>query len=111
MTSLRIEFHRDQQGVSKAVWSGDDASGQLLAQFFESDLAADAAYRERLEVEAEKHRLGHAAAWKTSGNSFAVTMQDKKVSLRPLFGADQHRSHTVEIEDFLHLLHRWRDLR
>jgi hypothetical protein len=110
VTSLPLEFHRDKQGAFKAVWSGEDASGHLLAQFFEAELGADAAYYQRLESEAENHRHGHAATWRTSGNSFGVTMKDKKVSLSPLFGKDQNHTYTLDVSDFLTLLHRWQCL-
>jgi hypothetical protein len=106
---LPLEFHRDKQGVTKAVWSGDDNSGRLLAQFFESDLGADAGYSERLKIEAEKHHHGHAPPWRTSGNAFSITMENSKVTVRPLFGADQHLSHSIDVSDFLSLLHRWHE--
>ena len=105
-----LEFHRDKQGNARAIWSGKDPAGSLLAQFFEAELGADTAYCDRLLAEAEKHHQGHSAAWKTSGNAFAVEIDGAKVNIRPLFGADQHHSYTAELPEFLALLQTWRKL-
>ncbi len=110
MTSLPLTFHRDTEGVSRAVWSGDDAAGNLLAQFFETELGADTAYCDRLRAEAEKHHHGRGMPWRTSGNLFAVAIEGSMICLRPLFGANQDRACTVEVSQFLKLLHIWRDL-
>ena len=110
MNHAALRFHRDKQGIARAVSSSDDTSSSLLAQFFESELGADAAYRERLISEAEKHGHGHAAAWKTSGNSYAVEIASSKVTLRPLFGTDQHHSCTIDLPEFMRLLYDWKVL-
>ena len=110
MSSLPIEFHRNSHGEAKALWQGHDSAGQILAQFFEHELAADTGYRERLVAEAEKQQRGQAAVWRTSGNGFAVVMEAKRVSLQPLFGAGQQRVYTIDAHDFLALLHRWQAL-
>ncbi len=110
MNHAALKFHRDKRGIARAVASTDDASSSLLAQFFESELGADAAYRERLVAEAEKQGHGHAAAWKTSGNSYAVEIASSKVTLRPLFGTDQHHSCTIELPEFVKLLNDWKVL-
>ena len=54
MNSLPLTFHRDKEGAARAVWSGGDAAGNLLAQFFEAELGADAAYCDRFQSEAER---------------------------------------------------------
>jgi len=81
-----------------------------LARFFESELAGDAAYCSRLEAEAEKHVTGHAAAWRTSGNSFGVAIDNKKVSLHPLYGAKGNCEFDLDLPDFLSLLRKWHEL-
>jgi hypothetical protein len=107
---LPLTFRHDKQGVARAVWSGEDASGNLLAQFFEAELGADVAYCDRLRAEAEKHRHGRGTSWRTSGNLYAVAIEGSTISLRPLFGANQNQVGTVDVSDFLALLQKWREL-
>ena len=110
MSSLPLTFHRDKEGVARAVWSGEDEAASLLAQFFEAELGADAAYCDRLLAEAHTHRQGRGPAWRTSGNLFAVSIDGSTVSLQPLFGANQSRSYTLAVAEFARLLHNWREL-
>jgi hypothetical protein len=105
-----LTFHRDKKGVARAVWSGEDAAGNLLAQFFEAELGADATYRDSLCAEAEKHHHGRGTPWRTSGNLFAVVIEGSTVCLRPLFGANQNHAYTVDVSEFLALLSKWREL-
>lgn len=110
MNSSPLTFHRDQHGVARAVWSGEDAAGSLLAQFFEAELGADTAYCDRLLAEAQAHRHGQGPAWKTSGNAFAVSIDGPTVSLCRLFGVSQNQPYSLPVAEFLKLLHHWREL-
>ncbi len=110
MTSPPLTFQRDEQGVARAVWPGDDTAGNLLAQFFEAEVGADTAYCDRLLAEAEKHHHGRGGPWRTSGNLFAVAIEGARVSLRPLFGAHQNQVSTVDVLEFHKLLKMWREL-
>jgi hypothetical protein len=108
MSYANLEFHRDGQQTARAVWPGEDVAGTLLAQFFEAELAADTAYLEQLRIEAQKHRKGAGEEWKTSGNSFSVTISSGKVTLRPLFGLHQHHACMIDLPEFLKLLAQWK---
>jgi len=110
VSTSALRFHRDKNGVARAVWSGADPAGKILSRFFEKELAADAAYCERLLAEAEEHSRAGSGSWKCSGNSFAVSFDAAKVSLRPLFGAKRNRAYLIDACEFLALLQEWREL-
>ena len=108
MNHHALRLHRDQHGLVRAEATADDPAGQHWAQFFETELAGNAAFCDRLLAEREAHRK--EGSWKTSGNAFSVTLDATQATLRPLFGKTESQTYVLPAAEFLDLVRKWREL-
>jgi hypothetical protein len=108
MTHHVLRLHRNPHGQVRAEAAADDPAGRHWAQFFETELAGNAAFCDRLLAEGEAHHT--EGTWKTSGNAFGLTLDAHQASLRPLFGKTAEQTYVLPAAEFLDLVRKWREL-